>query len=118
MPSDDFLVPVATGHRKIKPTQLVGFSATNIIKRQAVNNTRGFKVPTSNTDQYRHSFFMRTVKEWNQLSNDKISTGPTSAASTAPVDPRQCLHLPLTNVVFRILASHTIQICIQLYSWH
>ena len=84
MPPEDFLIPAASGRRKIKPTKFAGFSSNNIIERQAVNNSRGFKVPTSNTDQHKYSFFARTVLEWNHLADNDIPAGPTSAASTAP----------------------------------
>jgi len=87
LPPENFLTPAATGRRKIRPKMFRGFETGNILQRQSINNTRGYKIPSSNTDQHKHSFFVKTAFEWNQLTDntiDAMTTDPTSAAPSAP----------------------------------
>jgi hypothetical protein len=83
LPPHNFLVPENTSRRRIRPTRFEGFQSTNIVARQAMNNTRGFRIPDSRTEQYRSSFFVKTIVEWNQLSEAAVTTGSTSAFTSA-----------------------------------
>jgi hypothetical protein len=86
LPPEKFLTPAVSGRRRVVPTRFQGHDSNNIIERQAVNNARGFRIPTTKTDQYRNSFFVRTVAEWNQLSDADLParpTRPTDAVSSA-----------------------------------
>ncbi|XP_076461774.1 uncharacterized protein LOC143294228 [Babylonia areolata] len=46
LPPGEVLKPVNTGRRRIHPTRYTGFSSSNIIERQVVNNPRGFSQPS------------------------------------------------------------------------
>jgi len=49
--------------------------------RQVFSTFRGFTIPSSKTTPYRN--FVRTVAQWNQLSDSEIEEGPASTASSA-----------------------------------
>ncbi|XP_070195592.1 uncharacterized protein [Littorina saxatilis] len=83
LPPDKFLTPAASRRRRVIPTRFQGYESSNIIERQAVNNTRGFRIPTCKTDQYKNSFFERTIAEWNQLSDADLPARPAQPASAA-----------------------------------
>ena len=51
---------------------LVDFLATNIVEKFLTNHTECYKILDSHTEQYRNSFFVRTVSEWNQLEESHI----------------------------------------------
>jgi hypothetical protein len=83
LPPQNFLTPANTSRRRIRPTKFEGYQSTNVIARQAFNNTRAFRIPDSRTEQYRSSFFVRTVAEWNQLSEAAVTAGSASAFTPA-----------------------------------
>ncbi|XP_070183426.1 uncharacterized protein [Littorina saxatilis] len=78
------------GNQHGLPLRLCSRSKSSTLRMrqgQAINNTRGFKVPNSNTERHRNSFFVKTVLEWNQLTDnaiDAITAGPAGAAPSAP----------------------------------
>jgi len=43
---------------------------SNILDSQVTNNSRCFRVPPSKSEPYRHSFFVRTITDWNHLEDD------------------------------------------------
>ena len=43
------------------------------------NNDRCYIVPNLDTEQYRQSFFPRTIAGWNKLNNNKVHSGRTEA---------------------------------------
>ena len=65
---EDFLTPASKDRRQICPTRFDGCEMKNLLMKQVAHNTQGFTVPVSRTEQYRSSFFVRTVTEWNLLS--------------------------------------------------
>lgn len=83
LPSRQFLTPINTTRRRVRPTKFEGFQTTNLVERHAINHSRGFKVPDSRTEQYRNSFFVRTVMDWNQLSEATITAGSVGAFTSA-----------------------------------
>ncbi|XP_070198630.1 uncharacterized protein [Littorina saxatilis] len=83
LPPDSFLTPVSVSRRRVKPKAYEGYESQNILQRQATNNSRCFKAPTSKTDQYRNSFFIKTVIEWNNLSEATVTLTTPSAFSSA-----------------------------------
>ena len=83
LPADTFLTPANRGRRRIRPTTYAGFSTSNIIARQANNNSCCFKVPPARTEQYRGSFFVQTVVDWNSLYDDTVSQNTPNAFSSA-----------------------------------
>ena len=73
MPADQFFKAKQPSKRQIRAKKFNDCVAKNIVKRSATNNTRPFIVPSSSTDQYKFSFFVRTVEEWNNLDNDIVT---------------------------------------------
>ena len=87
MPPGHFLTPANRSKRQIKPKTFTGFIDENILDRLIIRNTDGFNIPTVNTDQYKHSFFIRTPLQWNHLTDSEIqATLAPSAASSAQVE--------------------------------
>ena len=66
MQSHDFLTPVR-GKRLIKAKQY-----TDCIDNQATNNSKCFRPVQCNSDNYKNSFFPRTVIDWNHLDEDLV----------------------------------------------
>ena len=86
LPPGHFLTPANTAKRRVKPRTFEDFITVNIIDRQIIRNSCGFQVPTTNTEQYEHSFFIRTPIQWNHLTDNEISVAfAPSAASSALV---------------------------------
>ena len=74
MPPDTFLRRQRP-KRTIRAKKFEGHVATNIIDNQARNNSKCYCVgiSASDTQQYRNSFFVRTVIDWNQLDEELVS---------------------------------------------
>jgi hypothetical protein len=83
LPADLFLTPASRDRRRVKPTLYTGCVTQNIITRQANNNNRCFKIPPSRTEPYRHSFFVRTIVEWNSLEDAVVQLPSPNAFSAA-----------------------------------
>ena len=73
MPSSQFFSPKNTSKRQIKAKKFDNCESSNIVNRSATHNSRPFVIPRSLTDQYRHSFFVQTVLEWNHLDNETVT---------------------------------------------
>jgi len=52
---------------------------SNILDSHVTNNSRCFRVPPSKSEPYRHSFFVRTIIDWNHLEDD-IADAPSTEA--------------------------------------
>ena len=76
MPSSAFFTPKPQNKRQIRAKQFKDCISTNTVQRSSSNNDRTFIVPNTTCNQYRDSFFVRTVMDWNQLDN-KIVTVDT-----------------------------------------
>lgn len=83
LPAEKFLTPMPTGKRKIKPTRFDGFQTTNIIAKHTSNNSRGYQVPFTSTEQYSGSFFVQAVEEWNKLAEDVVQASSVAAFEAA-----------------------------------
>ena len=59
--------------RRIKPTKYTGYESKNPIVNRSRNNSKCFKNIDSKCSQYKHSFFPRTVVDWNILDNDIVN---------------------------------------------
>ena len=70
LPTDAFLTAANRNRRRIRPTIYEGYETHNILQRQA-----------NKTDQYRGSFFVKTVIEWNTLTDDIINRPTLNAFS-------------------------------------
>ncbi|XP_014673441.1 PREDICTED: calcium-responsive transcription factor-like [Priapulus caudatus] len=69
MPLSDFLQPVQTGKRRVRPPSRYNKEniSAPINERAICLNSKGFNVPAYKTDQYKNSFFVCTVIQWNYL---------------------------------------------------
>lgn len=83
LPPKNFLTPVDRTKRKIRAKTFTDHVATNIITKYAYNNSRGFKVPDTSTEQYERSFFVQTVADWNKLEEEVVRAGSVAAFSAA-----------------------------------
>ena len=74
IPADSFLTRQRP-KRIIRAKQFSGFETANIIENQTRNNTKCFQVDISakDTKQYRNSFFIKTVIDWNHLNEETAS---------------------------------------------
>jgi len=66
LPPDQFLVRQRP-RRNIKAKTFKDYTTTNFVDNLVTNNSRCLKVPTATCDQYKHSFFVKTIVEWNRL---------------------------------------------------
>ena len=48
------------------------YISINLIDRHSVNNNRCFVIENCKTEQLKHSFFVRTVVEWNHLDTELV----------------------------------------------
>ena len=61
IPPRNFLTPANQRRRRIKLTTNQEFQETNILQRQAFNNTMAFYIPPCTNEKYKNSFFIRTA---------------------------------------------------------
>ena len=75
-PADEFLVRQKPKWA-IRAKKFTGCEANNIVENQARNNTKCFEVGICAKDikQFRNSFFVRTLIEWNQLDDKTACAG-------------------------------------------
>ena len=83
LPPESFLTPLDNTRRRVRPRRFADHHTPNPIQRQACNNSRGFKIPTARSDQYKESFFVKTPLEWNILSDDIVTKETVGAFSAA-----------------------------------
>ncbi len=72
IPPTELLTPNKPG-RLIKPTTTSDHHTTNTINNHIRNNNRSFTVSRCRTDQYKHSFFISTIIDWNHLDEETIT---------------------------------------------
>ena len=85
MPSENFLTSADTEKSK-KNTSDGTFkdcSYDNTIARHEIRNSCGLKIPDSKTEQYKNSFFVRTVADWNKLEDTVVTVDSVTAFSSA-----------------------------------
>ena len=58
--------------RRITAKKFKDFQHGNIVERHQNNNSRGYIVPAASTVEYKNSFFIRTLQEWNSLEDDTV----------------------------------------------
>ena len=72
LPPSDYLTPIRA-KRKIKPRNFDDFVYTNVVEDSAVLNTKGYVVRPTSSVELKNSFFPRTTRDWNQLSERVVS---------------------------------------------
>ena len=75
---NNHLTPVNPNKRQIKAKQFESYSSTNPINKYNQNNTKCFIIPQSKPERD-HSFFIRTAKDWNNLSQDTVDAASINA---------------------------------------
>ena len=66
IPKDQYLKPIVN-KRKIKAKTFDNFVTTNFVTRRQTLNENSYTVPDAISEQYKNSFFPRTIPEWNEL---------------------------------------------------
>ena len=79
-----------------------GYRPTNILDSQVTNNSKCFQVPPSRTDQYKHSFFIRTVIDWNHLTDDIADAPSTEAFRSRLANSLSCSQVRCTLSPLRL----------------
>lgn len=69
--SDTYLKRV-TNKRRIKPKVLDNYRVTNVVSKFARKNENCYQTVPANCDQYKQSFFVKTVELWNNLSEKTV----------------------------------------------
>ena len=74
IPTDVYLHNIEN-KRIIKAKTFSDCISTNIVETHQTNNDRCFKIPpySNSSDIYKHSFFVQTIVDWNQLDNCVVS---------------------------------------------
>ena len=72
MRSDQFFKPKNSNKRQIRSKQFENCEKSNIVERSVTNNSRSFQVPRSYAEQYRNSFFVKTIEDWNHLGEESV----------------------------------------------
>ena len=73
MPTSTFILFNKPG-RQIRVRKDTNFITKNAINNYVRNNNRSIKIPDSKTEQYRHSFFVQTAVDWNQLPDQVVQS--------------------------------------------
>jgi hypothetical protein len=82
MPIDTYLTPIR-GKRQIRPKTFSDFTTVNLVERSAINHTKCFRPVQCNSDIYRHSFFPKTIIEWNNLDSSVVYAKSTDSFKRA-----------------------------------
>ena len=82
LPPSTFLKPANLSRRRIKLKDHKDFQVENILQRKFYNNNKAFEIPPWENPKSKHSFFIRTLQDWNLLTDEDIN-GLTRAASPA-----------------------------------
>ena len=83
MPPENLLTPADRSRRRIRPTTFKDCSYDNTIARQEIRKSCGLKIPNIKTEQYKNSFFVRTVADWNKLEDTVVTIDSVTALSSA-----------------------------------
>jgi hypothetical protein len=84
VPPDQFVIPQKQG-RQIRSSQrsTQSFLSNNPVEKYIRNNDRCFTVPRSNTEQYKNSFFPKTIIAWNHLDNQTVHSASPECFKSA-----------------------------------
>lgn len=79
IPASSYFEPIQRNKRRIRATRNPDFQTSNLVERHELNNNKCYKTTRCNTDIYKHSFFIKTVTDWNQLEDASVSTTTVEA---------------------------------------
>ena len=80
--ADEVFIPIRN-KRQIRAKKHQDYYTSNFVNKYTQNNSECYKVPESNTDQFRNSFFVKTTSDWNRLSDDHIRAETVNSFKTA-----------------------------------
>ena len=72
--------------RKIKPKRFDNFENVNIVNNSDKNNSKALETTVTsicNTEQYKNSFFIKSVIHWNQLDEEIVHAKTVESFKTA-----------------------------------
>ena len=78
----DYLTPIKS-RRRIKAKHNSDFIEKNIIDNQVTNNSKCFKQVQCKTELYKHSFFPKTIIDWNHLEDSIVCASTKESFRTA-----------------------------------
>jgi hypothetical protein len=58
--------------RQIKAKKYSDYQTVNIVNKHVCNNSKSLTIPSSKTQQYKHSFFVDTCIHWNHLPEEVV----------------------------------------------
>ena len=69
LPPETYLAPIKN-KRKIIPKKFKDCVSKNLVETFGTTNDRSFQIPTNyGSEQYKNSFFIKTITEWNGLAS-------------------------------------------------
>ena len=67
----DYLKPIRP-KRSIKARKFADCISANIVEQRVTNNSKCFEIDNCKTAQYKQSFFVKTLVDWNHLDNSTV----------------------------------------------
>ena len=89
IPPEKYLTPQKPG-RQIRPRLQQNSTNPNPIQNLVRKHNRCYVVPTSNTVQFKNSFFPKTIINWNNLDSCTVNASSTESFKTALAVARRC----------------------------
>ena len=87
MPPDQ-LLDFHRQKRQIRAKTFEHYESKNIVQTSVRNNSKAVVIPRSNTEQYRHSFFVLTALDWNHLDDNAVLAEKPEGFKAAIADHR------------------------------
>lgn len=69
--------------RLVKPKNYTDNIVSNIVDNRTFNNSRPFKIPFAHTEQFKSSFFVKTLIDWNHLEDRIVHVQTVEVFKTA-----------------------------------
>ena len=83
-----FISPQKPGRRIRSTRDKSTHLSQNPVENYTRNNDRCYRVPESHTDQYRHSYFPKTIVEWNHLDDTIVHQKSVDSFKSALANTR------------------------------
>ena len=72
IPAETYFRPQKINKRRIQPKHFPDHVSSNFVQHLTTNNTRCYIVPASHTDQFKNSYFVKTIVDWNKLNESQV----------------------------------------------
>ena len=69
--------------RRIKAKKFEGYLSNNPVENSLKNNSKSFEIPSSKTNEFKNSFFVKTVLNWNHLDEVTVSAPTVESFKSA-----------------------------------